>query len=190
MMSKYRYSQLSLPTNIRLLRLLPSEKDTNILKCELFEYPLQLSDDPSHLYEALSYVWGSEDKPWSIIVDNQSLNITQNLHTALIRLQNYSLPRIMWVDAICIHQEDEIEKENQIPLMAEIYAKASRVVVWLGEAEDHDERALEAIRFAGEKSVRLPNANISQKEILRILQRQWFQRIWVKSKAFHVICIN
>ena len=48
-----------------------------------------------------------------------------------------------WTDGICINQANEKEKEDQIALMAEIYAKASRVVVWLGEAKDDSDRALE-----------------------------------------------
>jgi Heterokaryon incompatibility protein (HET) len=52
---------------------------------------------------------------------------------------------------VCINQTDENEKQRQIPFMAEIYANAIRVIVWLGEAKDDGEKALEAIRFAGEK---------------------------------------
>jgi hypothetical protein len=135
-MPEHRHFQISLPTNIRLLRLLPSEDDPKNLRCELFEHPLRKSDKPSYPYEALSYVWGSEEKPKSITVDNQNLHITQNLYTVLLRLQDHSCPRVIWVDAICINQGNNREKEDQIPLMAEIYAKSSRVVVWLGEAED------------------------------------------------------
>jgi Heterokaryon incompatibility protein (HET) len=175
-MQEYRYSKLSLPNSIRLLRLLPSEKDGKSLQCELFEYR---SQKPSHPYEALSYVWGSEDKPRSIIIDNQNLNVTQNLYTALLHLRDHGCPRVLWVDAICIDQANENEKEKQIPLMAEIYAKAHRVVVWLGEAEDDGDRALEAIRCTGENSARLPNVELAQPAILQLLQRPWFRRIWV-----------
>src|SRR5207253_11117573 len=127
-MSQYLYSPLSQPDSIRLLQLLPRKEDSKNLQCKLFEYSLRNSDNSSHLYEALSYVWGSENKPRSIIIDDQSLSITQNLYALLLRLQNHSLSRVIWVDAVCINQIDEKEKEFQIPLMAEIYAKASRVL--------------------------------------------------------------
>ncbi|KAH8730409.1 heterokaryon incompatibility protein-domain-containing protein, partial [Phaeosphaeriaceae sp. PMI808] len=178
-MLEYRYFQLSLPTYIRLLRLLPCGQDTKTLRCELFEYPIQNSNTLSHPYEALSYVWGSEDKPWSIIIDNQNLSVTQNLYTALLRLQNHTCPRIIWVDAVCIDQANEKEKESQISLMVEIYAKASRVVVWLGEAEGDGDRALEVIRLTGEKSARPSDTKELQQAIQKLLQRPWFQRIWV-----------
>jgi hypothetical protein len=85
----------------------------------------------------------------------------------------------MWIDAICINQDNREEKEHQIPLMAEIYSKALRVVVWLGEAEDDSDRALEEIRLAGEKSTRILKAESTQKAIRQLLRRPWFRRIWV-----------
>jgi hypothetical protein len=183
-MSEYRYSDLS-STNIRLLRLLPSEA-ANGLRCDLFEYPLVNSNKPSHPYEALSYVWGSEDKPKSITINNQNLHVTQNLYAALLRLQDDPCSRVIWVDAICIDQANEKEKEDQLPLMAEIYAKARRVVVWLGEAENDSERALEAIRLTGRSTATLLNAELAQQAVLQRLQRPWFRRIWVKTKALTI----
>lgn len=180
-MPQYVYSPFSQPNSIRLLQLLPRKEDPKSLQCSLFEYPLRNLDNSSHLYEALSYVWGSEDKSQSITIGDQILSITQNLYMLLCRLQNYSLSRIIWVDAVCINQTDEKEKEHQIPLMAEIYAKASRVIVWLGEAEDHGDRALEALRLVGETFTKNPSHIHSiQQPILKLLQRQWFQRIWVR----------
>jgi hypothetical protein len=80
---------------------------------------------------------------------DQELAVTQNLYTAFLHLQESDLSRVHWVDAICINQMDENEKEHQIQFMAAIYAKASRVIVWLGEAQENDQ-ALELIRIAGE----------------------------------------
>jgi hypothetical protein len=162
--------------SIRLLRLLPSVKGSDDVQCELFEYPLQIWDKPSHPYEALSYVWGSEDKPKSITVNKRNLNITRNLYTVLLHLRDHVCPRVMWIDAICIDQDDKKDKEHQIPLMAEIYAKAYRVVVWLGDAEGGIDRALESIRLAGENPAKLLNAEHS---ITQLLQQPWFQRVWV-----------
>lgn len=185
-MDQYRYSPLSKPENIRLLQLLPiKEGDPKKLRCQLHEYALQGSDNASHLYEALSYVWGSEEKPQSIIIeDNLELKITQNLYTVLFRLRNYSFPRIIWVDAICINQLEDTEKQYQIPLMAKIYANASNVLVWLGEAEHDSDQALKAIRYAGEASAKhLSHAQSHQYQISKLLQRPWFQRMWVREQT-------
>jgi hypothetical protein len=179
-MDEYIYSPLSQPDSTRLLELLPRKDDAKNLRCKLIEYPLRSSNNSSHPYEALSYVWGSEDTPQSIIIDDQNLSITQNLYTVLLYLQNYSLSRIIWIDAICINQTDKTEKEHQIPLMVEIYGKASRVLVWLGEAEEDGDKALEAIRYTSEMSAKdLSHIESNRRPILKLLQRPWFQRIWV-----------
>jgi Heterokaryon incompatibility protein (HET) len=186
-MPEYLYSPILQPDSIRLLQLLCPKEDLKNLRCKLFEYPLRNRDHPSYPYEALSYVWGSENKPQSIIIDDQNLSVTQNLYTLLLRLQDPICSRIIWVDAICINQKDEKEKVHQIPFMAEIYAKATRVVVWLGEAEGNGDQALEAIRLAGEKSTKLLDTEISQQAIPQLLQRPWFRRIWVRERSSRIL---
>jgi hypothetical protein len=79
--------------------------------------------------------------------------VTVNLHEALSHLRDRSIERIIWVDAVCINQNDGEEKGQQIQLMAKIYGQASRVLVWLGEAADNSDQALEEIRLAGSKGV-------------------------------------
>jgi hypothetical protein len=178
-MPEYQYPQLP-STSIRLLRLLPGGKSPNILRGELFEYPIQGLDTTYHPYEALSYVWGSEEKPDAIIVNDKTLPITENLHRALLQLQPHDYHRVIWIDAICIDQENEHEKEHQIPLMAEIYAKACRVVVWLGEAKEAGDDALEYLRLTAERSEKLSNAVEFEANVLQLLRRPWFGRIWVR----------
>ena len=169
-----------MPDNIRLLRLMPNKNDTANIRCELFEYALRESDKATHPYEALSYVWGGSDEPQSIFIDNQYLGVTLNLHAALLRLRYHDIPRIIWVDAVCINQADEKEKEHQIQSMAKIYGKASRVIVWLGETADDSDGALEAIRTARKKFTNSPGGERIPIAILRLLQRPWFRRIWVR----------
>jgi hypothetical protein len=198
-MHRYHYSPLSQePNTIRLLRLLPSEDKLENLRCELLEYFIQDSDITSDLYEALSYFWGGDDKPQSVIItgdrggdhrkDSTQLAVTQNLYAALLQLRHHQFPRLIWVDAICIDQENEEEKEHQIQLMPAIYAKARSVIVWLGEAQDDGDQVLESIRIAGEKQV-VQNKHALRKwgrkaesyqgAVQRLLERPWFRRIWV-----------
>lgn len=191
-MSRYCYFPLAPESGtIRLLRLLPNKNDAADLRCELFEYTLHDSDKATYPYEALSYVWGSSDETQSILIDNQYLRVTLNLHTALLRLRDRDIPRILWVDAICINQVDDQEKEHQILSMAKIYAKASRVLVWLGESAGDSDRALNAILAAGsQESGNLPNEDSIQDAILALLRRPWFRRIWVLQEvaaARHVL---
>jgi hypothetical protein len=63
--------------------------------------------------------------------------------------------------------------------MAEIYAKAIRVIVWLGETYGDSNEALEAIRLTA-AIYPLKIQNPPEKAISMILKREWFQRIWVR----------
>ncbi|KAK4220952.1 hypothetical protein QBC38DRAFT_524169 [Podospora fimiseda] len=68
--------------SIRLLRIKPNPNPTAAVECELFACPGILNSDTTGLYEALSYVWGSEAKPRSIVVNGHDLPIGDNLHSA------------------------------------------------------------------------------------------------------------
>lgn len=181
-MSQYCYTRLS-ANQIRLLRLMPPPENESIeraeLQCEVFAYSLHSECRGTHQYEALSYTWGGEKKPCSILIGGQRLVVTENLHAALLRLRRRSLERIIWVDAICINQTSEEERSQQVQLMAIIYSKAYCVIVWLGEIADDVEGALKYIQYAAnKKSYQLSTKDVAV--VLNLLQRQWFQRIWVR----------
>ena len=73
---------------------------------EVVFYPLQDPRKETHLYQALSYTWGGLEKPRPISIVAQILVVTENLYAALLHLRDCSLERIIWIDAICIDQED------------------------------------------------------------------------------------
>jgi hypothetical protein len=204
----YCYSRLSEKGSIRLLRLMPHEDQKAPIQCQIVEYHLQKPGQGTHLYEALSYVWGSEKHPQPIYIqpDGESndsptaktkqdvghhsslggksyLLITKNLHTALSYLRNRFLERVMWIDAICINQKDSDEKGQQVQSMAKIYTNAIRVVVWLGEAAGGSDQALEVLRQAAEEQHEHPAIDEpNQQAIFTLLKRPWFQRIWVRGR--------
>jgi hypothetical protein len=180
------YLRPLLPDSIRLLRLLPSEDRKAPIQCELFHCSLQNSGKRTHPYDALSYVWGDSSKSQPIFIREHNstrghnLLVTGNLHEALLRLRTCFVERIMWIDAVSINQKDNREKEQQIQLMATIYGQANRVVVWLGEMADNSDQALQEIRNAGVKKLRQYFKNDTiQQAVTALLQRRWFQRIWV-----------
>ena len=184
------YSPLSKHGNIRLVRLIPHKDEKAPIQCQLLEYPLQeLSQQATHLYEALSYVWGSEKDKQPIFIqpaddkgDNSSagnircLHVTTNLHAALLHIRDRFFDRLLWIDAICINQKDNEEKGRQVQSMAKIYAAASRVIVWLGEAASDTDGALEMLCQTAAKGCIDPPARQS---VIALLKRPWFQRIWV-----------
>ncbi|CAI0654039.1 unnamed protein product [Colletotrichum noveboracense] len=83
-------------------------------------------------FETLSYVWGSSNLPRAtILVDRTSLQITASLGSFLRYLRRNDRPLRLWADGICINQEDDEEKSEQVALMADIYKSYSQVNVWL-----------------------------------------------------------
>jgi hypothetical protein len=170
---------------------MPDKNERANIQCELFKYSLQGSGKRPHPYEALSYTWGSLGKIRSISINKQNVPITVNLHAALSSLRDHSLERIIWVDAICIDQNNLEEKGRQVQLMAKIYSQATRVLVWLGETADDSDKALEGICVAAEKeSTDSLNDKTVQQAILVLLQRPWFRRIWVREETLGTICRN
>ncbi|KAJ8130878.1 hypothetical protein O1611_g2749 [Lasiodiplodia mahajangana] len=190
-LTAYRYRPLP-SGSIRLLQIMPHRDEYAPIQCHLVDYFLLDPDSGKqpHLYEALSYVWGSPEKTRLVYLETGYLAITENLHAALSRLRNRTFPRVIWADAICINQDDERERGFQVQLMAVIYAKATCVLVWLEEAIGRSrssreetitdgDRALEEICAAVEGQSPGWVDDATRKVIVTLLNRSWFRRIWV-----------
>ncbi|PNP53987.1 hypothetical protein THARTR1_05674 [Trichoderma harzianum] len=132
-MSRYNYDQIDLEGHaIRLLRLLPGSASEQI-SCEIIQAWLSPEEDVL-LYEALSYTWGSAKASENITVNGKLLAVTENLYKALQQLRYPNQERVLWVDAICINQDDNKERGHQVQQMGDIFKKAGRVIFWLGES--------------------------------------------------------
>jgi hypothetical protein len=137
-MDKYQYHPIESPDQIRMLELLPGQDDEPI---QVKISHRLLADLP--LREALSYEWGSLTRDREIICEGKSLKVTVNLVVALTRLgpatkelehteraKGPQTSRLLWVDALCINQDDIDERNEQVKLMGDIYG--TRVGRWHG----------------------------------------------------------
>ncbi|PMD18892.1 heterokaryon incompatibility, partial [Hyaloscypha hepaticicola] len=87
-------------------------------------------------YTALSYVWDPPTLTAQISIDNLPISITSSVHTALLALRSpYEYP-YLWIDQICINQDNIQEKTEQVKLIREIYHNAERTIAWLGPRPD------------------------------------------------------
>ncbi|SPJ72129.1 related to heterokaryon incompatibility protein (het-6OR allele) [Fusarium torulosum] len=82
----------------------------------------------------MSYTWGDDNATETILVNDGQFALRPNLFSALKSLRNFDSPRLIWIDAICINQEDESERNHQVWQMNNIYSNAAVVNVWLGSA--------------------------------------------------------
>ncbi|OCL03408.1 HET-domain-containing protein, partial [Glonium stellatum] len=106
-----------------------------------FNDPLEASFQRGSLgntaaYSALSYVWGDTFLKEIIFVSGSTqkidLALTLNLATILRKIRLEHSSRLIWVDALCINQNDVSERSHQVSMMADIYKNADEVLIWLG----------------------------------------------------------
>ena len=155
-------------------------------------------------YEALSYTWGGSSLQLSISIDHGNgprsyLDVTDNLYFALWRLRLPWKSRWLWVDRVCINQDDNIEKAAQVLMMRDIYARSRRGVIWLGEHDESSKRGMELIYWVHIAShwdrtnklarnlferqsgpPRLPDPTSREWWVMfSVLRREWFTRAWI-----------
>ncbi|KAK3311798.1 heterokaryon incompatibility, partial [Apodospora peruviana] len=92
-------------------------------------------------YSARSYVWGDPTSADGILLDGHPFQATKNLADGLRALTKI-LPKLtpdqnladfrLWVDAVCINQEDHVEPNHEVARMGSIYPSALSVLAWLG----------------------------------------------------------
>ncbi|KAH8650844.1 heterokaryon incompatibility protein-domain-containing protein, partial [Tricladium varicosporioides] len=157
--------------------------------CELVITKLRKDADTHIPYEALSWCWGAPDANSYINIRKKgkiyAKYVRPDLVYAMHALRNHQIDRYLWIDAICINQEDTKEKNHQIEMMAEIYGRAVQVCVWLGVATKSSQIAL---RFIKKEVLQLRHfdelcgsrqASEKWKALLELMQRPWFSRRWV-----------
>jgi hypothetical protein len=173
---------------IRILLLEPSQNQREPVRCLLTFASLgKCSRGDQPRFAALSYAWGGSNRSHVILIDGHPFPVTHNLYAGLRCLRQKKDAIRLWIDAICVNQNDIHEKSHQVGMMRDIYRSATGVIVWLGES-DRDIR--KAILFLGdvqrgeENSIldRLSDANVYERYALglgKIFNKPWFSRLWV-----------
>lgn len=146
-----------------------------------------------------------------IICDDRLMKVTGNLRDALHMLGNSvsmplmpKIPTYYWVDALCVNQQDVLERNAQVARMGDIFRKAGGVVVWLGREDDFTADALEVIRKVSavpqsdwscvpytsfydsvevEHSVKPDLTYHNWLGFIVLINRPWFRRAWVSGAS-------
>ncbi|KAF5700270.1 het-6OR heterokaryon incompatibility (het-6OR allele) [Fusarium mundagurra] len=218
--SPYRYGRLK-GTKIRLLQLLPPTQVhrgiSKEIECKIIH--VRLENAPK--YEALSYVWGDQERKQKIriragrrtILDRShySIPVTLSLFSALGSLRYASKTRVLWIDQICIDQDNTQEKNEQVPRMRHIYEMATCTIIWLGDSiqdseilwemyktlstpapinDSHsvmltlDQRILARMLGVGVETASNSRSSVEYRLLLeRFLNLSWFSRAWVYQEA-------
>ena len=164
---------------IRVLTLEPGIGD-DVLRGKLFKESL---DNDEVYYTALSYSWSGSIGECMMYVNGLPFNVTAILDSALRHFRDPTVPKNIWVDAICINQSDNVEKSHQVALMADIYRNANLTWIWLGEGSSHSEIAMDFIATFQPDIGNREGSKIHQIAMADFMQRRWWSRIWVVQEA-------
>jgi hypothetical protein len=152
-------------------------------------------------WEAVSYAWEGQTPSYSYVVkiDGNEKYVTSNVYKILGELRHRSEKRFLWIDALCINQEDKDEKLLQVGMMRSIYRKAHAVIAWLcpkpsypalavADAAWWMDRVLDQSTLSIQEPLltcfRLKNSgSYCERPFQKVLSLPWFQRIWVVQEA-------
>jgi hypothetical protein len=206
------YPKLIGSRDIRLIRILRREDPNGRMRCEV---KIASLDEMIYPYIAFSYTWGDpkpSDKLW--YNNDNYFELTESLFLILGWLTSF--PQLgdvyVWIDALCINQNDNFEKSVQVPLMGEIYFGAQSVFAWvIGglNAEEHmalmfvqdistelqklRERGAEITFEAVEKIPAFKYPSKGWTALAKFLFLPYFQRMWiiqeiVMAREVSVVC--
>ncbi|KAJ1324354.1 HET domain-containing protein [Microdochium nivale] len=190
----------------RLLRLspVPPSQDSNTNLNILASLCVINLDEPGGGidFTAISYTWETSPATAQICFpDGASLPLTHNLVdliTVLLQQQvaadgiRSTTPLHLWIDALCINQQDVEERASQVNLMGRIYSSAQQVIAWLGKSSQHSKAAYTFMRFVSSTNLShndlwdiLPESAIDCgfRDVLATLSNPWFHRTWVIQEA-------
>jgi hypothetical protein len=189
--TKGPYHQKLSGAYIRLLRISQSQDGGFTGKLKRF----RLADAPP--FYTASYTWGVRSYSNSTIkLDTGELPVLQGIEPFLRMItghETFDDRDWWWIDSLCINLSDRKERETQVSIMADIYKKARKGVVWLGEKQEEGSDCTGAIDFLSHLStlklafdkderirshLRSPEFEREWKSVSNLLARPWWTRVW------------
>jgi hypothetical protein len=159
----YKHQRLDTSTDeIRLLKL--SRETNGPVHCEVKVFPLECAPE----YIALSYRWGPPSPLHDLYIEGKTLKIRDILNSCLLELRE-DLEAYLWIDQICIAQEDTLERNHQVSMMSRIYSNSKSVIIWMGDIPlaapgEHDSY--------NDSDLDLASAGV-------LLDNTYFTRLWI-----------
>jgi hypothetical protein len=162
------------------------------------EYSLNhVTLDTAPQFFALSYAWNDPSlfseveagRKYNIRVDGIEVAIGVNLSAALKAWREHASSHIpLWVDSLCIDQQNIAERSEQVLRMYSIYEKARVVIVWLGPESNKSDLAWDFMSIFTRKarehewvrrSIRERVFSSEWKAVDHLLRRSWWRRVWI-----------
>ncbi|KAI7331796.1 hypothetical protein KC315_g4976 [Hortaea werneckii] len=176
--------------------------NTEPLDCVL-QHAYLFENPPS--FETVSYAWGDVHACHQILVNSHSLPVSANCAQVLRRMRHPDQDRLLWINAVCIHQDDLRKRSWQVSMMADIYSSAQCNLIWLGECPyivasaaatavrsimgQVQEEIKEMCRFhetvvhaqygVSKHSTHRMHVDFDFSSLLQLFACPWFKRLWV-----------
>lgn len=168
------------PGTVRLVHLHPASDLEAGVVCSLEH--ARLGGNPR--YQALSYVWGSQDDPREIRLNGTTVLVTRNLHNALRRLRLQHETRVIWVDALSINQSDVAERNAEVQVMRDIYSSAYETLAWLDKSLGEDgESRLSTLTDPGYCPPSRVKSRDPRETLSAIARQRYWSRIWTAQEV-------
>ncbi|KAE8408896.1 heterokaryon incompatibility protein-domain-containing protein [Aspergillus pseudonomiae] len=165
--------------DIRLLTILPAWKSEAPMRCSLRVASLDTFPE----YEAISYVWGDIRERNDILLDGQTIPVPRNVRRILQRLRFCMKRRVIWIDFVCINQDDVAEKNSQVPLMSVIYANATSILAIIS-LDNLCDNAADAMKWRDMSDVESRKWKDACWNILDFDHHFWLAEYWTRMWTF------
>ncbi|KAF7934957.1 uncharacterized protein EAE98_003002 [Botrytis deweyae] len=193
----FQYLPLERTSDIRLLQtsLSPGSKR---LYGKFTQVSLDVVPSIRVPYAAISYHWGSADTCDQIRFDEGhylGLNSSAGkfLRSFAAHLDFEFEPCFLWIDALCINQNCNIEKGSQVRQIGRIHSSALQVLAWIGDESTDSDLAMDFVVTLHDLMIYFGTPSFSDvisvpgcehrspgwKALDALLQRPWFSRTWI-----------
>jgi hypothetical protein len=178
---------------IRVLDVAPGHQ-SELIYCHLRH--VALTSQPKPVYETISYVWGDATQRGVILLDDSVLDVPASSEEVIRRMRLVDRHRVVWIDAVCINQNDVQEKNQQVAMMQDVYALSSLNLVWLGSIEgaiglkEAVRIILSDFRHCTEDFARVydfhlykPRTRVDLTPLAAVARSRWWTRLWIVQEA-------
>jgi hypothetical protein len=143
----------------------------------------------------LSYTWGPEAPFFIISINHTAFRVRGNLHDFLEIFCHEITAELewIWIDQICINQDDILERNLQVAIMKIIYWKATEVISWLGK-QDGAASIIEGLTPVLEKSMKRNvslwqnmdpvHAALKGRSVNSLMNNVYWTRVWVVQEIY------
>lgn len=115
-------------------------------------------------------------------MEGATIPVAVNLHDALRAVRRKKEEILVWVDALCIDQQNKEERATQVRLMGQIYSNAASVAIWIGPEYEESALALQLLQKVAQNTIDSQyiksTSNSDSLALFNLFKRDYWKRLW------------